>query len=135
MPIPPIASLAKLDPSSLVLGQKVIDDEHCQLCDLFNALLAGSGDLGGTILHLDEYSRLHFTVEEEFMRVYGWPSLDEHRRQHREFGEQVMALRRMQLPADGMVPRTVLAWVRNWLVEHIDVEDRAAAAFMIERGA
>lgn len=132
--MPPSAALATLDPATLVLGQVVIDDEHRQLCDLFNALLAGEGDLGGTILRLDEYSRLHFAVEEEFMRVYGWPSIAEHRRQHHEFSDQVMALRRMQLPADGKVPRTVLAWVRNWLVGHIDVEDRAAVAFMAERG-
>lgn len=129
-----LTALASLDPASLVLGQAVIDDEHRQLCELFNTLLAGSGDLGGTILHLDEYSRLHFTVEEEFMRVYGWPALTDHRRMHREFSDQVLSLRRMQLPSDGKVPRTVLAWVRNWLVEHIDVDDRATVAFMADRG-
>ncbi|MCK6489061.1 MAG: hemerythrin family protein [Planctomycetes bacterium] len=133
--MPPTAALATLDPASLVLGQPVIDDEHRQLCALFNSLLAGGGDLGGTILHLDEYSRLHFTIEEEFMRVYGWPGFADHRRMHREFSDQVMNLRRMQLPSDGKVPRTVLAWVRNWLVGHIDVEDRAVVAFLAGRGA
>lgn len=124
-----------IEPGSLMVGQPVIDHQHRELCELFNQLVEGRGDLGGAILRLDDYARRHFTVEEEFFRVYGWTGLDSHRRQHREFIERVADLRRMQLPADGRVPRTVLAWVRRWLVEHIDQEDRAGCAFLRDRGA
>jgi hemerythrin-like metal-binding protein len=127
--------LDPIDPTSLALGHPVIDLEHRELCELYNELVRGrGGDLGSIILRLDEYARRHFVVEEEFYRAYDWPGLPRHRLQHREFLERVAALRAMQLPADGAVPRTVLAWIRSWLVGHIDREDRDGMAFLRSRG-
>lgn len=134
---PPLPPCQPIDAAAYQLGVRLIDCEHRDLIALLNALFAGGPgvDMPALVSRLDDYVRVHFTVEEEMMRAWAWPGLDQHRALHRAFIERLQVLRGHPLEPGEQPPAAVLSWLRRWLTEHIDRVDREVCAFMRQRGA
>ena len=72
------------------VGNTMIDDEHRYLLCLINTLeLAIRTDdpeeiISTTLEQLVDYTRVHFTNEEEIQRKINYPDLQEHRQEHKK---------------------------------------------------
>jgi hemerythrin-like metal-binding protein len=122
------------------VGVRLFDRQHQRLCGMINTLIETQGarpseDLVSRILSfMVEYAGEHFRDEEQLMSQYGFPHLDEHVRQHREFVAKTSELLAAAKQGDEAVPDKVLEYLRRWLTHHILGEDMKYKSFFADKG-
>lgn len=114
---------------SLSVGIDVIDEHHRYLFDLINDLYQvvvrkrGAREVARLIKALDAYAKVHFRAEEQMMNHYAYQGLDRQLHQHHAFEEKIAEFYE-ELHANPLVAQfDVLAYLRDWLIHHIRVED------------
>lgn len=126
---------------SLAIGVEEIDNQHKELLQRFNALLAaceggkGMAELKGLLIFLDEYIVKHFSDEENLQQSCNYPRYAEHKKLHDDFVERVFTLQN-EILIEGVAVHHVLETnnlLLKWLVNHISVEDKKLGKFL--RGA
>ena len=81
---------------------------------------------------LADYVRIHFAVEESLMRIHNYPGLEKHAQEHLKFSHDLMALQKKSLDTD--VSEEMVAFLSNWLLEHIAGSDKAYASYLPTAG-
>ncbi len=128
----------------LAVGVESMDAQHRRLFEQLNQLIAavragrGAAEVGRTMDFLDSYVREHFADEERLLAEAGYPGLEAHHRMHAGFTAELETVR-AGLSADdsdreALAERLHLS-MRDWLLRHIRVEDRAYGAFLRAREA
>ena len=114
------------------LGMAEIDAQHKMLFDIMNHLWEGivaNADLSHMVQVLEElehYTVLHFTEEDLFMRSIGYAHFDAHVALHRRFVQKIIDEKNRLL--QGQRPSLeLLHFLRDWLANHILVEDKRYA--------
>lgn len=118
---------------------RAMDEHHRELFRIANALdqavVVGEerAVIQQTLDALLQYATKHFVAEEHLMREHGVPELDRHRKQHKKFMEDVLAMnsraRGGLLAGSGFV-----SFFKDWIINHILTEDRKYGPFLNERG-
>jgi hemerythrin-like metal-binding protein len=126
----------------LSVGVEAMDAQHRQLFDRLNALVVairsgcGATELDRTMDFLDSYVREHFADEEKLLADAGYPGLEGHRRMHAGFTAELESVRAglasPQADRQDLAERLHLS-MRDWLLRHIQVEDRAYGVFLKQR--
>jgi hemerythrin len=120
------------------LGIDEIDDQHRTLFHYIEELEQGVAQrdrwvvVHHTLVALADWAKVHFAVEESVMRIFAYPGIDEHVRSHRRFDDKLRTLQEQSLTAD--IASETAAFLRDWLAQHIMVEDRAYAEAFIAKG-
>jgi hemerythrin len=76
------------------------------------------------------YTEFHFASEEALMAAYGYPS-DGHKAEH----AMLLARVRSMLNDQDFQPGSLRLFLYNWATNHIDMEDRDLAAFVLRARA
>ena len=113
-------------------GIEMIDQEHARLFELaqetndllYNDFLQDKSDsLLHLISELINYTRTHFSHEEEYQKSIGYAELKQHAAQHRAFEERLMAVDLDALENDferqNDAVESLLNFLVTWLVNHI----------------
>jgi len=108
-----------------------LDEQHkvlfATISSLADAMRAGRGeDVIRDVVHkLAVYTLTHFLQEEVLMRQTGYPALEAHRELHGKLLAEVEKYKRDL--NEGHKPNAVgvLAFLREWLVQHIQKADKA----------
>ena len=118
----------------LSVGIAVIDEHHRYLFDLINDLYAvvvnkrGARQVARLIKSLDAYARVHFRAAEQMMNQYGFEGINRQLDQHHAFEDKISEFYE-ELHANPLVAQfDVLSYLRNWLIQHIRVEDAQLSA-------
>ena len=123
---------------SYAIGIKEIDDQHKQLFDaidkLFIACAEGKGkqEVGNTLLFLEDYTKVHFSDEQQLHIKYNYPERLAHKAVHENFLKHLVKLKQ-QFEEEGagvLFVSTVNKTVLEWLIKHIGNLDKAFAAFV-----
>ncbi len=114
---------------SYSVGVDKFDQEHMLLVELINEMfiiVRDRGDvatLGDAVAKLIDYTKVHFTDEEEAMEQVNYPLLEEHKKIHADLLEQVLRFQ-VRMDKEGEEMRTDLyKFLRDWLINHILDED------------
>ena len=104
---------------------RAMDDQHAILMDTINELrlvLVHGGGREQVSEHLDrliEFTRMHFSSEEQLMKQAAFPGLAEHRTQHhRILAELIYAAQCLQRGTE-LQTRAMLCKLREGYIEHI----------------
>lgn len=125
--------------NSLRVGNRLMDREHAVLIEYINSLQqalddASSRQLVGQVLEgLVEYTKTHFFVEEEMMRVYGYPDYINHKKAHDAFKHEIQRRVEEYRKGEGHVTEAVMLFLKDWLVKHIMKIDTQLAAFLKDK--
>lgn len=128
----------------LSVGIQEIDDQHKVLIDLINRLFdetirhqEGSDTtvIDEILYKLVEYTVIHFTVEESLFRIFQYPETETHSRHHSELKAQVVELQRKVKQREAQVNTELLLFLKGWLTNHIQREDKLYAPFLLKQGA
>lgn len=117
----------------------VLDTQHKKLFkviqDLENAVEAGHGkDKAREVLgRLIEYTVYHFTAEEKLMESHGYPGLSEHRAEHKLLTDKVLQYKK-DFEAGNVAIPTFMAFLQDWLQQHILTVDQKYSDFMNQHG-
>jgi hemerythrin len=128
----------------LSVGIDEIDAQHRELFNRINALVdaikqAKCKDvIDGTINFLEEYTLVHFGVEERYMEKYDYPEAEQHRAQHAIFLKALSDLKKQasEPRVDGAsydLSVTTNQVVVDWIVTHILRIDTKLGKFLQPR--
>ena len=122
----------------LEIGVPEVDAQHKQLCEYLNALHAAMREgrqarVGELLELLRNYARNHFRTEEAlFMPIEEYRAKDKHLAQHREFEAKVDSFTHASGDSTT-VSFDILSFLKNWLLNHIKVTDKAITPFVRKR--
>jgi hemerythrin len=122
------------------VGVKSLDSQHTNLFAILNELLeamaAGKGQsVAGELLRkLVSYTKEHFATEERLMELAHYPALAAHREHHRALTQQVGDFMTRFEKGDGAVNLDLLEFLRAWLKNHIQREDKEYGPWLNDHG-
>lgn len=116
---------------TMSVGIPEIDAQHQELIRLLNRLFISvvEHDKEKTTIEildaLIDYTRTHFTLEEELMQVAGYDPIEfaAHQEAHQGFIEKVGTAARKNLVEGKSVSFELIHFLKNWLRDHILVTD------------
>ena len=120
------------------VGVVKLDEQHKKLIKMINQLIAEpwtdtkSETVSNLLSEMTNYAQVHFTTEEELMRQYIYPQLEEQIAQHRAFKKKTVDFCTATMLNVGIVPETMLNYLSDWLVNHILSCDMAYKPFFRE---
>jgi hemerythrin-like metal-binding protein len=129
---------------SFATGVAEIDEQHQILVHTLNEANARLTDASSFELlesitrDLLSYALYHFETEEHLMEEYAYPrergeDAEQHLQQHRAFSAKVVAVRE-EIKAGRRIPRDeLLAFLNNWLINHILNTDKRLGAYIVSR--
>ena len=118
------------------VGVAVIDGQHREMLDLANRLFAGlqagreREELVETLRELVRATEHNIATEERLMQEHGL-ALGRH---HEEHARLLEAIRRFEVPLDAGGLGAMGRFLREWLLGHIDEDDRPFAEQLRSRG-
>ncbi len=125
----------------LEIGVAPIDRQHRELFEridaLVNACQAGRcrDEVADLMGFLQDYVQIHFSEEEELMRLSGYPDRPEHAREHAGFGSHLQELVKGFAEQGFTSPllNDLNATLVDWLYDHICVRDRALGQWLAKQ--
>lgn len=123
------------------VGVAIFDDEHKKMIAIINqlhqAVEAGAvaADLQRVCDSLVEYTLMHFRHEEMYFDDWAYPHAEAHIAAHAGLRQKVFDYRKQIQDRDAKVLADEMAvFLRDWLFQHILVEDRQYGKFLCEKG-
>jgi hemerythrin-like metal-binding protein len=121
---------------SLSIDKGVLDNHHKRIFDqvnlFFGRMMTGEG-IKGAMEMLDTLGRTlqqHFADEEALMNAQNYPDLQRHRKEHQDGWATYQHMRReVERGAPDGGPK-LLAFVAEWLKDHIGHQDRKLVDFL-----
>lgn len=127
--------------SSYELGVESIDKQHQRLVELLNDFYANIKNRSNTeiiftlISGMKEYVILHQRFEIELLKKYGFDKIEEHEKEHSAFMQKINDLEKRQKMGFAVVSYEITDFLKKWLREHILIQDKKIASFLISKGA
>lgn len=121
---------------SLLVGVKLIDDEHRKLVNaidqLMEACMQGKGRaaIEETLSFTVSYTKQHFSDEEKLQAQYAYPGMAAHKLLHAKFVSDINAILQEfeqtgpNVALTGKLNKTLV----DWLINHISTEDKKLGA-------
>ncbi len=119
---------------------KTIDDQHKELVAILNRLFVAvsrqEGDkvIAGILDALTNYTRTHFALEERLLREAKYAELKEHMEEHSKLIAKLDRLCKVHLLEEKPIYFEMLSFLKSWLREHIQGEDRKYSAALQKAG-
>ena len=111
--------------ASLSVGIASIDEQHKHLVNCINLLHQAFIDKKGPELQAEiisemvAYAANHFALEEDLMEKSAFPGLAAHREEHEQFAREAAELKARSDSGAKLLTIVVLAFLKNWLKNHI----------------
>lgn len=122
------------------VGIKGIDGQHAKIMDYINQVHAAvktekSLDHIKTILSdLANFTVDHFQTEEKYFDKYAYPDSDNHKKIHKKLLEKVSEIISTINKGEKVNLIEVLTFLKNWLQDHILVQDKKYGPFLNKNG-
>lgn len=115
------------------------DLEHQNIFKLLNTLhdTVAAADRNAVSKHLDAligYVAEHFGAEEQNMVKSGYPALAKHKEEHDKLVQVCLDLQKKFRAGQAEVTQQTTAFLKDWLVNHIPIIDRAYGPAMNAKG-
>ena len=124
------------------VGDELLDSQHRQLLlqvnKLLEAMLEGDVEVINNVIDfLDTYISQHLTHEELYMTEHKYPQVEEHKQLHKNFIDSYESFKKrlqQQGPNESLV-MDVENYIGNWWMNHIGVEDKKYANYIINQNS
>lgn len=126
---------------SLSVGIAVVDTDHRKLVDMVNKLFDGVREgkgteaVGAILDGLVSYTVEHFDREEKMFASCGYPDAAQHRQQHEDLKQQVLAIQeKFRAGSSLTLTLDTMNFLKDWLTNHIRGSDQKYAPFLTSHG-
>ena len=126
--------------NELSVGIEEIDTQHQVLVDLLNQIHEAIQQRHGAevtqdiVLKLDEYTRVHFAVEESLMRILHYPDYERHKEEHDQLIARLAGLHAKLDEGKGALGFELAQLLKHWLTKHIMEVDQRYVSHFLARG-
>ncbi len=117
------------------LGIPIIDEQHRGIVTTINSLHFGirnhfiANTFAPIVQMMNDYTRIHFEVEEAFLETLNYSNTQKHREQHIELMEQLVYTGKQSLLNSD--PAQFLDFLKGWWISHICCEDLQYRDFLV----
>lgn len=124
----------------LSVNVREMDQQHKKLFDLINDFYdALFEDTEMEIIEkifegLLDYTEMHFGREEELMKQYSFSGYSVQKQQHENLVNEVVDMHKRYLSGDKEISVRIAILLRDWLQDHIVVEDKKYGAHFNSKG-
>jgi len=124
----------------LSVGIGSIDEQHKKLINMINGLndALSEGQVDEILVKIFDgltvYTIKHFGYEEKLFAQYGYAETEAHQNEHRALIKQVTDLQQKMNDGDFIIGVEVMAFLKEWLMNHILKTDMAYAKFLASKG-
>jgi len=121
--------------TALSVSNRKLDDQHKNLVrlvnDMYVAMRGGKANsvVSSILDELVQYTVTHFAEEEAMMKLYKYPGLEAQCAMHHELVRQVGEIRE-QFNSGMPVGTKMFNFLKGWLVNHIQAEDKKYSTYM-----
>jgi len=122
---------------SFNLGIPIVDEQHKGIVSSINSLCYaiqnkhGDEMLKPVINMVNEYTRIHFEIEEDFLYRCGYPDYEKHLELHKELTKALSHT--SQDSIWNKDPQEFLAFLKEWWTNHICKEDKEFSEYLKNR--
>ncbi|MGB9667589.1 MAG: bacteriohemerythrin [Thermosulfidibacteraceae bacterium] len=122
-----------------ITGVREADEQHKRLVDLINELYdamsqgKGSEVIDKILDELAKYADYHFKTEEGLMSKYGYPELEQHKREHEAFTKKVQEFIESRKGGSLTLTMKVMNFLKEWLTNHILGTDKKYGPFLTSK--
>ncbi len=115
-----------------------LDRQHKLFFEYINLMFEAVGRydkedlLMQTFANLAMYAERHFRDEESMMGKTGYPGLESQKSEHISFLSRLEELKNGHLSDNPAIPESTLAFMRDWLLEHILQQDKKFGVYLAE---
>ncbi len=120
-----------------LLGVPEVDMQHKRIFDCFVTIAEGGLTKQDRWVADSSFVQLlgllqgHFALEESLMRILGYPALERHIEEHRQFNAELHDLAQKSLRTKESVSREMIKVFQKWQREHIMKSDRHYADYFL----
>ena len=110
------------------------DAQHQMLFEILDLLKEPTADR--QVLHrLEEYTRTHFELEEQYMQQLGYPGRIEHMQAHARFRTEISDLLESKQELDAIFREIISTFLTEWLTRHVFGIDKELEEFILQSPA
>jgi len=117
-----------------------IDEQHKKLFeminDFYNNISKRSNDelILKLVSGMKNYTVMHFSTEERYMKQYKYPSYELHKKEHEDFIAKVNALEEKLKKGTIIVSFEITNFLKDWIKHHIQNTDKQYSDFFLKHG-
>jgi hemerythrin len=118
------------------LGISIIDEQHRGIVTIINSLFYSMQNkhevdiLTPVYGMINEYTLIHFKIEENFMKKYAYPEFIKHNEFHNELIDKLNKVGKKSLHQHD--PKEFFDFLKGWWINHICNEDRAFLEYLLK---
>jgi len=126
--------------SEYSVGVARLDEQHRKIFELLSTLQQAmlgkkSQDvLTGIIQELAQYAKMHFTSEEAYFQMYGYPDREAHKREHQEFIQKVHQFQADFAKGRATLSIEVFKFLSEWVKNRVLGSDKKYGPFLNSKG-
>lgn len=123
----------------MLLGVKMMDDDHRKLVEMINALVmeinqdAHKDMIIGHLTAIARYATEHFKREETFMAGLNYPGVAVHKAEHERLILEVYELRTRLGSGSVSLTPNIIKYMQGWFIDHIHGPDTELAKYVQKR--
>jgi hemerythrin len=119
------------------LGIPIVDEQHRGIVSTINSLYFamqnqhGDEMLRPVIKMVAEYTRIHFEIEEDYLKKCGYPDIEDHHKLHNELIIELNKIGKKSLWDKN--PQEFLDFLKKWWIDHICKKDRVFRDYLVKK--
>ncbi len=120
------------------LNIKEIDQQHQKLAEMINDFYEqitqkSNKELISDLIHkMKEYAKVHFATEEKLLHQSNYKDLMEHKIKHQAFIDKVSDLETRYDSGKMILSFEITNFLKDWLITHIQKEDKAYVSSVMQ---
>lgn len=117
-----------------------IDDQHKKLVEMINVFYqnikdnSGNDQISKLVRGMKDYTRQHFSTEENYMRKFDYPDYDTHKKEHDMFVTKVNELEDKLNQGKMVLSFEITKYLKEWVKNHIQGTDKKYSDFFVSKG-
>ncbi len=118
----------------------IIDEEHKELIRIMNEAIVAKQhrndleEISKLLKELTMYALKHFSTEETYMVEFNYPEFQNHKNEHHDFSNKMIAYCNTVIEGEYQIANEIIEYLKQWLVNHIQVTDKKYVACFKENG-
>ena len=107
------------------IGVPFVDAQHEEMLKILfkleKAVKEGRDEqeFSGIVEELVEYTRYHFSQEEQYMLDKGLPNYENHKRHHDNYTERILELQQKHLEDKKAMSEELIDIMKDWSISHV----------------